>query len=426
MAYSYLEYTGDGSTVNFSYGSIDLFSNTEITHSSQLEVYVDGVLKTVTTDYTVDTVNERITFVSAPASSTTVKISRSTQISERYVDFENNSVIEEQTLDLDSNQLFFLIQEINDGLVNALQLDSYGYWNGQGHASKNCLPADSGSGWVTLGQMQDAIAGIDTATIDNAMQWSFTGDGSSTDFELSDLGINVSPEQLWVWVNGVIQKPGSSYDYDTDNTGADPLVTFTAAPATGDAIEVRAIHGTVAAILDEYDGDSITNYSIDPKTKLLTDAGDPYRVIYFGANGRVSSIGQMTAARVANLASTVQGYSLDLFDPPEAAVDMNSQQITGLAAGTASSHAVNKGQMDAAISAITQAAVGTGIAAVGANTVTLGWQPSLVFFITADVGVVGFTGSGSSSGYTVTMNATGFTVTNASSYPAAYVALKNT
>ncbi|RMH17246.1 MAG: hypothetical protein D6698_08545 [Gammaproteobacteria bacterium] len=384
MAYSFVQYNGDGSTTSFAYGSIELFDNSEITHASQLKVYVDGVLKTVTTDYTVDTTNEEIDFVSAPASGTLIKIERDTQIASRYVDYTNNSIIEESVLDLDSNQLFFLIQELNDGLTNALTLDSDNYWNGQGYASRNCLPADTGSGWVTLQQMQDAIAGVDTATVDNATQWSFTGNGVLTDFTLTGLGLNIVAAQVWVWQNGVIQKPVT--DYDIDNSGDDPVVQFVTAPASGDTIEIRSIHGTVTAIFDEVDGSIITDETIDPATKLKTSSGDNTRFIIIGSSGRVSTIAQLTHGHIQDFDSAVTGKSLDEFDDAAANISMGGNKITNLSSGASgSSDACTVAQMESHVSssvgrqtkAGSMGVVGSG----GFTTSSLGFQPSVITLI---------------------------------------------
>lgn len=51
---------GDGSTTIFKMGN-----NLDITHPGTPKIYVDGVLKTVTTDYSIT--NYTVTFVSAPA-----------------------------------------------------------------------------------------------------------------------------------------------------------------------------------------------------------------------------------------------------------------------------------------------------------------------------------------------------------------------
>lgn len=66
------EYTGDGSTVTFAFNNL-IFDDTD------LEVYVDGVLKTLTTDYTVSgagTASNSVTFLSAPANATAVTLLR--------------------------------------------------------------------------------------------------------------------------------------------------------------------------------------------------------------------------------------------------------------------------------------------------------------------------------------------------------------
>lgn len=382
MGYSNVTYEGTGLVSSYAYGSIELFSNSEILHKDQLLVYIDGELLTFTTDYTLDTVNEEIDLVAPLGSGETLLIQRSTEIDERLVDFTNNTIIEAETLDLDSNQLFFLIQELADSQSNALTLDSDNYWDGEGHASRNCSPADSGSGWVTLQQMQDAIAGVDTATVDGATQWSFTGNGVLTDFTLTGLGLNVTAAQLWVWQNGVIQKPVD--DYDIDNTGTDPVVEFVAAPAGGDTIEIRAVHGTVTAIFDEVDGSIINDYSIDPLTALKTSAGDNTRFIIIGSSGKVSQIVQLVTAYIQDFDSAVEAKKLNDFDTPDGNISMGGNQITSMASGSASGHAVNKGQMEAAIAAAASLKVASGsmgTVSTSGISITVGFQPTMITLI---------------------------------------------
>jgi len=64
MAYSYTEHVGTvgGTTGPFSYGGpVDFLPADTESISTQLKVYKNGTLLTVTTDYTIDTVNEEIT-----------------------------------------------------------------------------------------------------------------------------------------------------------------------------------------------------------------------------------------------------------------------------------------------------------------------------------------------------------------------------
>jgi hypothetical protein len=82
-------------------------------------VTVDGVTKTLTTDYTFPT-SSTITFTSAPAASTVIKFTRSSNRTARLVDYQDGSTLTESTLDQDGNQSFFMAQEAIDVTENSL------------------------------------------------------------------------------------------------------------------------------------------------------------------------------------------------------------------------------------------------------------------------------------------------------------------
>lgn len=60
-----------------------------------------------------------------------------------------------------------------------------------------------------------------------------------------------------------------------------------------------------------------------------------------------ADIPTLTASKISDLATTVQGYRLDQFAAPTSSVSMNSQRLTGLAAPSADSDAVTKAYADA-------------------------------------------------------------------------------
>jgi len=116
MAYSYKNYVGDGSTVNFSVTYPYLMK-------SHVKVYVQGILKTIDVDYTWLNAGT-IQFDSAPLEDEVVSLIRSSGRTARLVDYQTGSILEEKTLDKDSNQLFYLMQEAFDALVSASGEDS--------------------------------------------------------------------------------------------------------------------------------------------------------------------------------------------------------------------------------------------------------------------------------------------------------------
>ena len=112
MAFAVDTYTGNGSTTTFSV----TFPYIEQAH---VIVTVDGVTKTLTTDYTFPT-SSTITFTSAPAASTIIKFTRSSNRTARLVDYQDGSTLTEANLDQDGNQSFFMAQEAIDVTDNAL------------------------------------------------------------------------------------------------------------------------------------------------------------------------------------------------------------------------------------------------------------------------------------------------------------------
>lgn len=65
-----------------------------------------------------------------------------------------------------------------------------------------------------------------------------------------------------------------------------------------------------------------------------------------------TDIPTLTAAKISDLATTVQGYRLDQFAAPTASVSLNSQKITNLATPTDANDAANKAYVDAARSGL--------------------------------------------------------------------------
>ena len=109
-AASFTNHTGNGSTNSFAI-SFPFLSNNEI------DVTVGGVLKTITTHYTITGSTLTFTSGNTPANGTAVKFQRDTDISAKKVDFEDGSVLTEADLDSNSDQILFGLQEFVD-IVN--------------------------------------------------------------------------------------------------------------------------------------------------------------------------------------------------------------------------------------------------------------------------------------------------------------------
>ncbi len=92
---------------------------------AEIDVTVDGVLKTLTTHYTFPSATT-ISFTSGnhPANGTAIKFQRDTNISSKKIDFQDGSILTETDLDTNTDQLLFGLQEFTDDLsTNVVRRD---------------------------------------------------------------------------------------------------------------------------------------------------------------------------------------------------------------------------------------------------------------------------------------------------------------
>jgi len=113
--YSFVNYTADGDTVNYTIPFPYLYT----TH---IKVYVQGILKSSGTHYSFLNAST-IQFTSAPLENEIITIKRESGRDARLVDFQTGSLLKEEDLDKDSTQLFYLMQEAFDALTIASNED---------------------------------------------------------------------------------------------------------------------------------------------------------------------------------------------------------------------------------------------------------------------------------------------------------------
>ena len=141
MAFAIDTYTGNGSTTSFSI----TFPYIEQAH---VIVTVDGVTKTLTTHYTFSN-SSTISFGTAPASSTIIKITRSSNRTARLVDYQDGSTLTEATLDQDANQAFFMAQEAIDVTENTIGLNTSDEWDATSKKIVNVADPTTAQGAAT-------------------------------------------------------------------------------------------------------------------------------------------------------------------------------------------------------------------------------------------------------------------------------------
>jgi len=154
MAFAIDTYTGNNSTTSFSV----TFPYIEQAH---VIVTLDGVTKTVTTDYTFTNAST-ITFTTAPATGVIIKFTRSSNRTTRLVDYQDGSTLTEATLDQDGNQSFFMAQEAIDVTENSLNKNAQDVFDAENKRIVNVATPTSANDSANKSYV-DAVAGSATA-----------------------------------------------------------------------------------------------------------------------------------------------------------------------------------------------------------------------------------------------------------------------
>ena len=160
MAYAINFYTANGTqttySVTFPYIS-----------QSNVVVQLDGVVKTLGTDYTFPT-SSTITFTTAPTNGVIVKFTRNSNRAARLVDYQDGSTITESILDQDSNQMFFMAQEAIDITEGVISLNDQDQWDGLNKQLVNIADPTANHHVGTKGWIENTwLSSSDKATIAN-------------------------------------------------------------------------------------------------------------------------------------------------------------------------------------------------------------------------------------------------------------------
>jgi len=153
----------------------------------------------------------------------------------------------------------------------------------------------------------------------------FTGDGSTTTFDLTTAIPNVTENDIEVFVDNVRQEPGSSdaYTLGFDGSSNFKRITFTGAPESG--AEIYVLSGEAQTALLTVEDDSITNAKIQDGaittaklgadavdgTKLADDAVDSEHITD-GSVDNVHLAGSIENAKLSNSSITINGVSASL------------------------------------------------------------------------------------------------------------------
>lgn len=363
--------TSTATVYNFS--AIDLLDTDVAAFNQQILVtWVDritgiSVTKVETTDFTLTLPAQTMTFDPAPGTGNNVVITRQTKADDRWTDFTGLSFLRAEEVDLDSDQLFYLIQEnktiVGDAMVKTLDASS---WEGQGLPSSNCLAATSATGWVTLAQANALISGAEIASTSEGNYQADDGTGSQLVYPLSTFPTSdVESERIWVIVGGILQRPVDDYAYAL--VAGIPTVTFVVAPPTGTKnVVFRNLTGTVQTALGiaSVDGEAIIDGTLSVNA-LDQAAGTINRFIVFNAAG-VAAVSTIAHDVITDFDTGVRTNRIDQMADAQGEVGMGTNKITALGTGaTGTTDGCNVTQMESYVAA----QVGSGID-VAATTLT--------------------------------------------------------
>jgi hypothetical protein len=209
MALTYNDYTGNGIQTTFAI-PFDRISN------SHVKVFVNSAI--VTTGFSI--VANNVVFSTAPSNGVSIRIKRQTEANVRLIDYVDGSRLNQDDLDTDSKQAFYLVQESNE----QIQLTAL-----EDIPPKSVDPSrlsDGGPTWDTSGNLTaTSFVGPLTGNVTGNLTGNVTGSGNST--FAGNVGIGTSSPSQKLGVNGSIDIAANGQGiYFTDASGGKPFLTL--------------------------------------------------------------------------------------------------------------------------------------------------------------------------------------------------------
>ena len=237
MANTYVDYTASASQTDFAFS----FPYLEDTH---VVVEIDGIDKTITTDFTIPSVG-LVRLNSGATAGQLVRVKRISDFATDLVNFVNGSVLNEADLDRAYQHNRYLNEEAAEGNSASMQLVGGGTdYNAKNKKIVNLADPTADKDAVNKSYIDERIA-LSGTTLNGFNKSTHTGDNTETEFTLSFTSQIATPEAYRVTIDGVVQTPTTAYSINT----ATNKIVFTSAPPTSSEIVVVAM-GTASSAND--------------------------------------------------------------------------------------------------------------------------------------------------------------------------------
>jgi len=331
MANTYVDYTATASQTDFAFS----FPYLEDSH---VVVEIDGIDKTLTTDYTIVTSPSTKTVLTSGATAgQLVRVKRVSGYATDLVDFVNGSVLNEADLDKAYLHNRYLNEEAAEGNFASMQTVGGGTdFNAESNKIVNLATPTVGTDAANKNYIDDRVA-LGASNLNGFDKSTHTGDNTLTEFTLSFTPQSNTAEAYLVTIDGVVQIPTTAYSVSTSTN----KITFTSAPPTSANIVVVPI-GTTSSASDATVTQSgtatsktLANWTNDLQSATATGStasrtladrfADVVNVLDYGATGN-GSTDDTTAIQAAINATSAGGT---LYIPKGTyKIDVNTQSCT--------------------------------------------------------------------------------------------------
>lgn len=237
MANTYVDYTATAAQTDFAF-------NFNYLEDSHVVVEIDGIDKTLTTDYTIVTSpSKKVVLTSGATAGQLVRVKRVSDFGTDLVDFVNGSVLNEADLDKAYQHNRYLNEEAAEGNNDSMQTVGGGTdFNAESKKIVNLATPTLSTDAANKSYIDDRVA-LGSTNLNGFDKSTHTGDNTNTEFTLSFTSQTTTAEAYLVTIDGVVQTPTTAYSVNTTTN----KIIFTSAPPTSASIVVVPIGTTSSA-----------------------------------------------------------------------------------------------------------------------------------------------------------------------------------